>query len=49
MKYDQYKAMRLTRKLNEYKAKLVRATTDEIGDCLKMIKLYEDALLALDI
>ena len=49
MKSDQYKAMRLTRKLNQWKERLVRARTAEIGECLKMIRLYEDALLALDL
>lgn len=49
MKSEQYKAMRLTRKLNQWKAKLDSAASAEIGECLKMIRLYEDALLALDL
>ena len=50
MKSDQYKAARLIRKLNQYKEKLDRAVTaKEIGECLKMIKLYEDVILTLDV
>ena len=49
MKSEQYKAMRLTRKLNQWKERLDKASSAEIGECLKMIRLYEDALLALDL
>ena len=49
MKSEQYKAMRLTRKLNQWKERLARASTAEIGECLKMIRLYEAALLSMDL